>query len=117
MPANRKLMNLEIILSNLSEAVEELQRLAQKAAKQELSEGEFQVGLRHAYHHLNFAWQSTLSLRCREGLQFHVVSAGRDAAGPVRHRLATRTGRQTTGQWGPAQAGIGDGLRLVQSKP
>jgi hypothetical protein len=49
-------MNLKIIRSNLSEAVEELQRLVKKGAKEKLSEGEFQVGLCHAYHHLSFAW-------------------------------------------------------------
>jgi len=55
-PAKRKRMNLEIIQGNLSEAVEELKRLQRKAARKELTEEEFQVGLLHAYHHLNFAW-------------------------------------------------------------
>jgi hypothetical protein len=56
MPGKRKHMNLEIIRSNLSEALEELHGLEQKAASGELNEGDFQVRLLHAYHHLNFAW-------------------------------------------------------------
>ena len=55
-PTKRKRMNLEIIQGNLSEAVEELRRLQRKAARKDLTEEEFQVGLLHAYHHLNFAW-------------------------------------------------------------
>ena len=43
-PTKRKRMNLEIIQGNLSEAVEELKRLQRKAARKELTEGEFQVG-------------------------------------------------------------------------
>jgi hypothetical protein len=58
MPAKRRRLNFAIIRSNLSEAVEELQRLDRKGAKEELTEAEFQVGLRHAYHHLKFAWVS-----------------------------------------------------------
>jgi hypothetical protein len=49
-------MNLEITRSNLSEAVEELQRLERKTATAELNEGDLQVRLLHAYHHPNFAW-------------------------------------------------------------
>jgi hypothetical protein len=56
MPAKRKRLNFAIIQSNLSEAVEELQGLERKAAKEKLTEAEFQVGLLHAYHHLNFSW-------------------------------------------------------------
>ena len=44
MPAKRKRMNLEIIQGNLSEVVEELRRLQRKAARKELTEGDFQVG-------------------------------------------------------------------------
>jgi len=47
---------LEIIGSNLSEAIAELERIRGLAAKGELNEADFQIGLRHAYHHLNFAW-------------------------------------------------------------
>lgn len=51
-----KRMNLEIIISNLSEAIEELDRIRQLASNGDLNEGEFQVRLCHAYHHLNFSW-------------------------------------------------------------
>ena len=35
---------------------EQLQKLERKAAEGELCEEELQVGLQHAYHHVNFAW-------------------------------------------------------------
>jgi hypothetical protein len=56
MPAKRKCLNMEIIRSNLSEAIAQLQSLERKASTGDLNEGEFQVDLCHAYHHLNFAW-------------------------------------------------------------
>lgn len=55
MPRNRP-FNRTIIRSNIAEATEELQGLEKKAASGELVETELQVGLQHAYHHLNFAW-------------------------------------------------------------
>lgn len=55
MPRNRP-FNRTIIRSNIAEAIEELQGLEKKAASGELVETELQVGLQHAYHHLNFAW-------------------------------------------------------------
>ena len=48
--------NRSIIRGNLTEAIEELQKLEQKAAAGTLNEAELQIGLAHAYHHLNFAW-------------------------------------------------------------
>ena len=54
--ANTERLNLEIIESNLSDAVEELECLRDSAANGELNEEQLQVGLCHAYHHLNFAW-------------------------------------------------------------
>ena len=56
MPAKRKHLNLEIIGSNLAEAMEELERLRNLASTGKLREEELQIGLLHAYHHLNFAW-------------------------------------------------------------
>jgi len=52
----RKNLNLEIIGSNLSEAIKELHGLRDHASNGELTEAGLQVGLAHAYHHLNFAW-------------------------------------------------------------
>ena len=52
----KKTLNLKIIGSNLSEAIEQLERLRDSASNGELNESELQVGLCHAYHHLNFAW-------------------------------------------------------------
>ncbi|HWE49037.1 MAG TPA: hypothetical protein VG273_04585 [Bryobacteraceae bacterium] len=52
----RKIMNFDIIGSNISEAAEELAKLQGLAAAGTLSEEELQIGLLHAYHHLNFAW-------------------------------------------------------------
>ena len=56
MATKRKKLNLEIIGSNLSEAIEELERLRDRASTGELNEADLQVRLCHAYHHLNFAW-------------------------------------------------------------
>ena len=52
----RRPFNREIIGSNIAEAIEELQTLERKASAGDLSEEQLQVGLQHAYHHLNFAW-------------------------------------------------------------
>lgn len=54
--ADRRRLNLEIIESNLSEAIEELKTLRERASSGELNEADLQVRLCHAYHHLNFAW-------------------------------------------------------------
>ena len=54
--AARKSMNLEIIGHNIAEAIEELRNLHDRATNGTLTEAEFQVGLLHAYHHLNFSW-------------------------------------------------------------
>jgi hypothetical protein len=55
MPRKRP-FNRQIIQSNIVEAIEELQKLERNAADGSLDEGALHVGLQHAYHHLNFAW-------------------------------------------------------------
>jgi hypothetical protein len=55
-PTQRKRLNRRIIASNPADAIEELQRLHQLSTTGKLNQAEFQVGLGHAYHHLNFAW-------------------------------------------------------------
>ena len=52
----RRPLNREIIGSNISEARDELNNLLMKIEAGGLQEAELQVGLLHAYHHLNFAW-------------------------------------------------------------
>jgi len=52
----RRPFNHTIVRGNIAEAIEQLQKLEQKAADGTLTEVELQVGLSHAYHHLNFAW-------------------------------------------------------------
>jgi hypothetical protein len=49
-------LNMRIIGGNISEANEELAKLLHKMLTGKLKEPELQVGLQHAYHHLNFAW-------------------------------------------------------------
>ena len=49
-------MNNKLIAHNLGEASEQLVKLWHRAQSGGLNEAEFQVGLLHAYHHLNFAW-------------------------------------------------------------
>jgi hypothetical protein len=46
--ANRKRLKLEIIESNLSEAIEELETIRNRASSGELNEADLQVGLCHA---------------------------------------------------------------------
>ena len=55
MATKGKDLNLKIIGINLSEAIEELHGLRDRASNGELTEAGLQVGLAHAYHHLNFA--------------------------------------------------------------
>jgi hypothetical protein len=54
----RRPFNFENVRSNLAEAIEELEKLRDQAAKKELKEEELHVGLLHAYHHVNFAWNT-----------------------------------------------------------
>lgn len=56
MQTRRKRLNRPIIAGNLAEAIQELERLHQLASAGKINEGQLQVGLCHAYHHLNFAW-------------------------------------------------------------
>lgn len=56
MPSRKRPLNLDIVGSNLTEAPEEIQKLECRAAAGDLHEEELQVGLCHAHHHLNFAW-------------------------------------------------------------
>ena len=52
-----KRLNWNIISSNIQEAIEELQELEKKiASAKRPSEAELELSLRHAYHHLNSAW-------------------------------------------------------------
>ena len=49
--------NKELITSNIEEAKEELEQiLSDLASDPEYSEGELQIALEHAYHHMNYAW-------------------------------------------------------------
>lgn len=52
----RRPLNRKIIASNISEARDELNKLLAKIDAGPLHEAELQVGLLHAHHHLNFAW-------------------------------------------------------------
>jgi len=65
MPTKRKRLNLEIVRLNIAEAVEQLQQLEQRASTGELHEEGLQVGLCHAYRHLNVAWNARC-VRTRE---------------------------------------------------
>lgn len=52
-----KNLNWKIILSNIKEAREELQELEKRIRSSEkLNEVYLEISLRHAYHHLNSAW-------------------------------------------------------------
>ncbi len=52
-----KRLNWRIILSNIKEAREELEKLESRiTTAKKLNEIEMELCLRHAYHHLNSAW-------------------------------------------------------------
>lgn len=53
-------VNWKLVLSSVTEAREELQRLEKIIARggEGRSQGAIEVGLGHAYHHLNFAWRA-----------------------------------------------------------
>jgi hypothetical protein len=54
-----KRINWKLVAKQLAEAREELQRLEGMVSTQKSrSKGALQVGLEHAYHHLNFAWNA-----------------------------------------------------------
>jgi hypothetical protein len=50
-------LNRKIILTNISEAREELQRIEEMLESSERLEPiHFQIAMQHAFHHLSFAW-------------------------------------------------------------
>ena len=50
-------LNWKIILSNIAEARDQLEQIDARAKNgKKPTEGELQIMLEHAYHHLNFAW-------------------------------------------------------------
>jgi hypothetical protein len=50
-------LNWEIILYNIAEAREQLEQIEERVKNgKKPAEGELQVMIEHAYHHLNFAW-------------------------------------------------------------
>jgi hypothetical protein len=52
-------INAGIVLSNISEAREELEKIEELARSgEELEAGELIVMFGHAYHHMNFAWNA-----------------------------------------------------------
>lgn len=52
-------MNWKIIESNIREAREQLDEIERRISSKKFpSEGELQVMVEHAYHHLNFAWNA-----------------------------------------------------------
>ena len=54
-----KRLNWEVIASNIAEAREQLQALERTILSvKKRSEVDLQIGLEHAYHHLNFAWNA-----------------------------------------------------------
>ena len=54
----RKRLNMQNIGLDLSEAMDTLELLLNRARTGDLGEEELQIGLCHAYHHLNFAWNT-----------------------------------------------------------
>jgi len=49
-------MNYQIVLSNIEEALEELERIRDKVNSKNIDDVEFKIALQHVYHHLNFSW-------------------------------------------------------------
>jgi len=52
-------LNLELIFSNIQEAKDELEKLGKEIkADSEFDESQLGLSLAHAYHHINFAWNT-----------------------------------------------------------
>ncbi|MCM0083042.1 hypothetical protein L4X63_15730 [Geomonas sp. Red32] len=52
-------LNWKVILSNVQEAREELEKIESRiASSKKPDETELELSLRHAYHHLNTAWNA-----------------------------------------------------------
>lgn len=82
MPRKKRPLNLETVRSNLAEAIEELQKLEHRAAAGHLHEEGLQVGLCHAYHHMNFAWNiRSVATREYANLSKEIKSSSRNGAG------------------------------------
>jgi hypothetical protein len=56
--AEERALNLMIIEHNLDEAIGELTKLKREATEGTIHVARLQVGLLHAYHHVNFAWNA-----------------------------------------------------------
>jgi hypothetical protein len=54
----RRKLNLGVMGKNLDEAIEELLRIRDIIHKGNADEDDLQIKLRHAYHHINFAWNA-----------------------------------------------------------
>ena len=64
MKKKRKRLNRKCIRSDILEAVDELKTIAEKLQKDpRFEEIGFQTQLNHAYHHLNYAWNSRFSTK------------------------------------------------------
>ena len=49
--------NKELIITNLEEAIEQLQETVKELrSDEEFSEPDLRIDFEHAYHHLNYAW-------------------------------------------------------------
>jgi hypothetical protein len=54
-----KRLNWKVVLSNIQEAREELKKIeSQIASRKKPHEVELELSIRHAYHHLNTAWNA-----------------------------------------------------------
>ena len=53
-----KKLNRDIILYNINDAREELDRIAARIGAGKMTEPEFQIAMQHAFHHMNFAWNA-----------------------------------------------------------
>jgi hypothetical protein len=51
-------LNWQIVLSNIKGAREELEKLENTIKSNEAEQVEIEISLRHAYHHLNLAWNA-----------------------------------------------------------
>jgi hypothetical protein len=55
---SQKTISWRTVAGDIAEARDQLEKLEDAIKKQALSAGELQVGLQHAYFHLNFAWNA-----------------------------------------------------------
>ena len=78
--------NRELIISNLEEAVEQLQETVSELRNdKQYDEAQLRIDLEHAYHHLNYGWniRNEAESEIREGTQENYIKWSKFPVGEI----------------------------------